>query len=180
MCFAEIVKIIKNIEIMQKINIIGEIDDKAVERFIEDVKALDYEDGVLIQFDSNGGFLDAGYSIASIIMDLKQRTNVVATNIGNVMSAATLPYVVCSYRIFDTTKGEFLIHNASLEYVSGDGDYLMKAAISTLQTDNDLADFYSAVSGKDPELILSRMSENKSMDGWEIKYFNFADEIIEG
>ena len=164
---------------MQTINIIGEIDDKAVERFVEDVKALDYEDGVLIQFDSNGGFLDAGYSIASIIMDLKQRTNVVATNIGGVMSAATLPYVVCSYRIFDTTKGEFLIHNASLEYISGDGDYLMKAAISTLQTDNDLADFYSAVGGKPAEIYLERMSEDRPLTPEEMLELGLVDEIIQ-
>ncbi len=164
---------------MQTINIIGEIDDKAVERFIEDVKALDYEDGVLIQFDSNGGFLDAGYSIASIIMDLKQKTNVAASNIGNVMSAATLPYVVCSYRIFDTSKGEFLIHNASLEYVSGDGDYLMKAAISTLQTDNDLADFYSAVGGKPAEIYLERMERDEPLTPDEMVELGFVDEIIQ-
>ena len=165
---------------MQTINIIGEIDDKAVERFVEDVKALDYEDGVLIQFDSNGGFLDAGYSIASIIMDLKQRTNVAAINIGNIMSAATLPYVVCSYRMFDPSKGDFLIHNASLEYISGDGDYLMKAAISTLQTDNDLADFYSAVGGKPAEIYLERMGRDEPLTPDEMVELGFVDEIIEG
>ena len=164
---------------MQKINIIGEIDDKAVERFIEDVKALDYEDGVLIQFDSNGGFLDAGYSIAELILALKERTNVVATNIGNVMSAATLPFLVCSYRTFDPSKGSFLIHQASLEGLEGNCDYLMKAAISTLQTDNDLADFYSAIGGKPAEIYLERMEKDEPLSTEEMVSLGFVDEIIQ-
>ncbi len=163
---------------MQKINIIGEIDDKAVERFIEDVKALDYEDGVLIQFDSNGGFVDSGYDLADLIIALKQRTNVVAVNSGNIMSAATLPYLVCTYRMFDPSNGDFLIHKASLDSLEGNGDELLKAAISTLLVDNELAEFYSAVGRKPAEIYLERMSEDRPLTTDEMISLGLIDELI--
>lgn len=163
---------------MQKINIIGEIDEKAVERFIEDVKALDYEDGVLIQFDSNGGYVDSGYDLADLIIALKQRTNVVAVNSGNIMSAATIPYLVCTYRMFDPSKGDFLIHQASLEGLDGNGDELLKAAISTLSVDNELAEFYSAVGGKPAEIYLERMEKDEPLSVDEMVELGFVDEIL--
>lgn len=163
---------------MQKINIIGEIDEKAVERFIEDVKALDYEDGVLIQFDSNGGYVDSGYDLADIIIVLKQRTNVVAVNSGNIMSAATIPYLVCTYRMFDPSKGDFLIHQASLDSLEGNGDELLKAAISTLLVDNELAEFYSAVGGKPAEVYLERMEKDEPLSVDEMVELGFVDEIL--
>lgn len=161
------------------LNIIGDIDDKAVERFIEDIKLWNGIDDILIQFDSIGGYVDSGFALMDIILSLRERVNIVATNIGNVMSAATIPYVACNYRIFDITKGNFLIHQATLEGVEGNSDKLFEAAISTMNTDEGIAEFYSAVTGIDKDIYLERMQLDTPLTKEEMIKLKLVDEIIE-
>lgn len=163
---------------MYTITIEGEIDEKSVEKFANDIKGWNGKDGITIMFDSNGGYVDSGYDIADLVLALKMQTDVVAVNSGNVMSAATIPYLVCSYRMFDPSKGDFLIHQASLEGLDGNGDELLKAAISTLSVDNELAEFYSAVGGKPAEIYLERMERDEPLTPDEMVELGFVDEIL--
>lgn len=164
---------------MYTITIEGEIDEKSVEKFANDIIGWDGADGITIMFDSNGGYVDSGYDMADLILALKTKTDVVAVNSGNVMSAATIPYLVCSYRMFDPSKGDFLIHKASLDSLEGNGDELLKAAISTLLVDNELAEFYSAVGKKPSETYLDRMSEDRPLSTEEMLDLGLVDEIIQ-
>ena len=163
---------------MYTITIEGEIDEKSVEKFANDIIGWDGADGITIMFDSNGGYVDSGYDMADLILALKTKTDVVAVNSGNVMSAATIPYLVCSYRMFYPSKGDFLIHQASLEGLDGNGDELLKAAISTLSVDNELAEFYSAVGGKPAEVYLERMEKDEPLSVDEMVELGFVDEIL--
>ena len=160
------------------LNIIGDIDDKAVERFTQDIKQWNGIDDILIQFDSIGGYVDSGFALMDIILSLRERVNVVATNIGNVMSAATIPFVACNYRIFDINKGDFLIHQATLEGVDGNSDRLFEAAISTMNTDEGIAEFYSDVTGIDKDAYLERMQLDTPLTKEEMIELKLVDEVL--
>lgn len=162
------------------INIIGDIDDYAYDRLIADIESnKDYGDAIYISINSCGGYVDVAQKMVVALIDLKMKSNlpIICTNSGNVMSSATLIWCLGDTRIWDDSKGEFLIHNPWMT-TTGDAEQLRNNAEQLEQLQNEFAEMYSDVTGIPVDAVLEIMSYDEPIGSEDMITLNFTDEII--
>jgi ATP-dependent protease ClpP protease subunit len=161
---------------MNAIYIQGEIGvDVMLEHVISQHNKIKHHDIITFYISSVGGYVEEGQAIQKFIESIPQRT--IAQNIGGIASIASNIYLACDYRIFDITKGDFLIHNPWVE-IRGDSDYLQKHSKELQKVENEIADYYSRKLNVDIDTIKSLMSKNDSLDGSTLKDLGICNELI--
>lgn len=157
----------------------GNIDSRVAEDFINQIKAQ-YSPGedVQILIDSTGGFINSAIYIAEMIRFLQsQHSKVTILNIGDVMSAATIIWLVCEVRIWDPHY-DFLIHNPYMQNVTGDANQLIQQAIELTEVEEDIVELYCTISDKTEDDILTLMAEERPMTTEELQEFNFVTQVV--
>ena len=156
----------------------GEITDKTV-IYVAEVLRKEYVPGVDINvyIDSFGGYIDSADMIAEMLVECRNfGSRIICRNTGDVASAATIIWLTGNDRIFDFSKGEFLIHMPYVE-VAGTSDELIEVAISLTETEQELAELYSVYSGKPIDEIIERMKKEVPMTWREMFEYKLATEI---
>lgn len=155
-----------------------DITDLTVYEVAESFKNYKRGEDINIYIDSLGGYIDSAQLIAEMLVEARNAgSKIVCRNIGDVCSAATIIWLVGNEKIFDMAKGEFLIHQPYVDNVSGNSDELLTAVIDLTKTEDQLADLYSVMSGKDKEEILARMKQELPMTWKELFEYKFANEV---
>lgn len=157
------------------LDIYGEINEQTVE-YVADKFRENYSKGCMItvSIDSYGGYIDAAYAIAEILSAaVEDGSNVLTMNSGNVMSAATVVFLMGNARVFDPSVGGFVIHQPYTS-IEGNSTELIETAISLYQTENSLVDLYSQYSDTPKEEIVRIMAEDRELTPEEIKSLGFA------
>ena len=157
------------------LDIYGEINEQTVE-YVADKFRENYSKGctITVTIDSYGGYIDAAYAIAEILSAaVKDGSNVLTMNSGNVMSAATIVFLMGNARVFDPSAGGFVIHQPYTS-IEGNSTELIETAISLYQTENSLVDLYSQYSDTTKDEIVRIMSEDRELTTEEIQKLGFA------
>lgn len=161
------------------INIVGDIDQKMVEETYNKImNEYTIGDEVTIIFDSCGGYLQSAYDIIDLLSELPTTTNLTALNTGDVMSAATLIWLSCDKRVWNSNVGDFLIHCPWLADVSGNSEELISYAIDLIQLEEDIKQIYCNISKVEPAEFNKIMEEEKPMEIDDIVKYRFATHII--
>lgn len=157
------------------LDIYGEINEQTVE-YVADKFRENYtkECMITVSIDSYGGYIDSAYAIAEILSAaVENGSNVLTMNSGNVMSAATVIFLMGNARVFDPSVGDFVIHQPYTS-IEGNSTELIETAISLYQTENSLVDLYSQYSDTPKDEIVRIMAEDRELTPEEIKSLGFA------
>ena len=154
--------------------IYGDIDSQLATEFLEEVKNQ-YVAGedISIEINSFGGFLNSATQIADVLRFLQsQHSKITILNTGDVMSAATIIWLICDQRIWDP-QYSFLIHNPYMQDVTGDATHLIEQAIELTEVEGDIVELYCNISGKTPDEIHELMVQERPMTLDELIDFQF-------
>ena len=156
--------------------IIGE--DYTYSDFISDIRLynISKRKNIRIGIDSLGGYVDENDKIYNKILELKKTHTVTTYNIGDCMSCASILFVTGDVRIFDFSKGNFLIHSPFVE-TEGDASQLRKVASDLQKVEDRFALLYAKIGKSDLREIKDVMNENRNLSPDEVKKFKFATEI---
>lgn len=159
------------------ISIIGEVGEQVR---LEDVVAqtnMHREASELVFLISGpGGDADEGEAIANHIANLRQRT--ITKNIGDIASIDASIYLAGDHRIWDKSKGQFLIHNPWMQ-AEGDAAEFKKASDHLAEYENRIAKFISKQTGLDAEATKALMSRDEFLDNNNLVSLGIAHEVIE-
>ena len=134
-------------------------------------------DDVEISIDSRGGYINAAVSVMMVLKYLQMTgSHITIHNIGSVMSAATIIWLICDERIWDP-QFDFLIHNPYMEGISGDADDLLEQAMELIDVEEDIRQLYSAISGKTTDEVETLMVQSRPMTVEELKEWNFITDL---
>ena len=160
------------------INIIGDIDQKMVDEiYAKIINEYTIGDEVTIVFDSFGGYLQSAYDIIDLLSELPT-TNITAVNKGDVMSAATLIWLYCDKRVWNSNVGDFLIHCPWLSDVSGNSEELISYAIDLIQLELDIKQIYGNIGNVEPAEFDKIMEEEKPMEIDDMIKYKFVTHVI--
>ena len=160
------------------ISIIGDIDQKMVENvYYKIINEYAVDEEVTIIFNSCGGYLQSAYDIIDLLSELPT-TNLTAINTGDVMSAATLIWLSCTKRVWNSNVGDFLIHCPWLSEVSGNSEELISYAIDLIQLEEDIKRIYANISNVEPAKFNEIMEAEKPMELDDILKYRFATHVI--
>ena len=160
------------------INIVGDIDQKmANDVYNKILNEYTIDDEVTVLFDSCGGYLQSAYDIIDLLSELPT-TNLTAINTGDVMSAATLIWLSCTKRVWNSNVGDFLIHCPWLSEVSGNSEELISYAIDLIQLEEDIKRIYANISNVEPAKFNEIMEAEKPMELDDILKYRFATHVI--
>lgn len=168
---------------MYIVNVVGDIDEKLQESVYEQMKewAENHSDeDIAVNVNSIGGDIVIAQNINNLIYLAKEEknANIVSYNTGDVMSAATVIYLAGDERIWDESKGAFLIHRPIIEDLSGNVEEVLDGAIVLNETEESLVEFYKSFNEKSMQEIFSRMCEDRPMSTEEVIDYKFATELI--
>ena len=159
------------------INIVGDIDQKMVDEIYNKIiNEYTIDDEVTIIFDSCGGYLQSAYDIIDLFSELP--ANITAINKGDVMSAATLIWLSCPKRVWNSNVGDFLIHCPWLSDVSGNSEELISYAIDLIQLEDDIKQIYGNISNVEPAEFSKIMEDEKPMEIDDMIKYKFVTHII--
>ena len=162
---------------VKQIKISGEI---GVNVTLNDVilQTLDLKDGdsIVLVVDSFGGYIDEAIDIYSYIRNLSNKYKIVATNSGDVMSAATVIFLAADERYFDVSKGEFLIHLPWLNTMGNKYD-LIDDLKQLVNYENKTLQIYRDRTGSDINILRALMERETYLTSEEIEKLNFAKTI---
>ena len=160
------------------LDIQGELTSRTVENVYNTIHdSYVPGDDVEISIDSRGGYFNAAVSIMMVLKYLQMAgSHITIHNTGPVMSAATMIWLTCDERIWDP-RFDFLIHNPYMEGVSGDADDLLEQAVDLIDTEEDIRQLYSAISGKTPNEVETLMVQSRPMTVEELKEWNFITDL---
>jgi ATP-dependent protease ClpP protease subunit len=135
-------------------------------------KAQGYD---IIELDiaSDGGYCDVEDKMEKILIATGKQ--IISKNSGNICSAASRLFTLApkGSRLYDPSKGIFLIHNPWGE-VEGDSSDLATASKELQSIENDYAKWYSEKTGADINVIKGFMKENIPLTPEQIESLGFA------
>lgn len=162
---------------MNNIYLAGEVGtDITLSSVISKVNSFKNEDPIKVLISSLGGYADDGDEIKDYLISLPRQ--IITQNIGDVASAGATIYLAGNRRLWDKTKGRFLIHNPSVE-IEGESSDLKLAADELRKLENDIAKYYSGRTGIDKDSILAVMRKNDWLKSEDLVGLGIAHEIIE-
>lgn len=138
---------------MQKLFINGTIDWWYSERF-KDTLFFAEAEPMTIYIDSGGGSVTDGMAIAALMRQHAAQYNVEvkAVGLGFVGSIATVPLLAATRTEMDK-NGFLMIHNPTVEYLSGDSKTLRQTAATLDTIKNTLAELYTDKIDKNGKLM---------------------------
>lgn len=132
--------------------------------------AKDYDILHLI-IDSPGGFVDEAEKMRNAL--LKSGKKIIASNNGDVASAAVDLFLLGDERIFYSNKGVFLIHNPWAE-IKGEASDFSYAASEMKKMEDRYAKIYAERTGSDINVLKEFMKENKPLTPEQVQELGFA------
>lgn len=157
-----------------RLEIHGEIDEGTLEDIVNKVY-IEYLVGedVIIDFDSPGGFIEVAEEITNVLASLRDAgSKIICVNSGNVMSSATVIWLMGDERIWDS-RYRFLVHEPYVVGVSGDGEDLLETSIQLFEIQEELAHIYSMFSEERVSKLKEVMKENRALSMSELESFGF-------
>lgn len=156
-----------------KIN--GEINEEMLAEIANSLVTYEAGEDVDITIDSLGGYVNTTEDILSLFEECRAKGSIFSiTNSGDVMSCATLIWLFCDDRIWNTDNGEFLIHNPYVEEVSGDAEAILETGVQLADMENDIVNMYAAFSDTPKETIINIMKENRPLTLQELEMLGFC------
>lgn len=162
------------------IDVIGDIDEFALPRLESNLSQYDGNDKELIvRIDTFGGYVDVAQAMCEKIIAFAEENEmtIVTENVGNVMSAGTLLYLLGDVRKFDKAKGEFLIHHVWCMNI-GNAEQMYRCGDDLMSLDDYFLDFYEMATGVDRDEIKKVMDREETMGTDELTTLNFVTEFI--
>lgn len=168
---------------MYIVKIEGDLDENMLNSVYEQMKdwaETNSSEDIAVQIDSKGGYIDIAQYIGDLIYLAKEEkgASIVTFNSGNIMSAASLIYLMGDARLFDPSKGEFLIHRPVSVDVEGHTEDLLDAAVANNAVEESLISYYQEFNGKGRNEIFNRMSQEEPMNAEELIEYGFVTELI--
>ncbi len=159
------------------ISIIGEVGEQVkLEDVVAQTNMHRNSEELVFLIAGPGGDADEGEDIANHIASLKQRT--ITKNVGDIASIDSSIYLAGDYRIWDKSKGRFLIHNPWME-VAGDSAEFKIASDHLAEYETRIAKFISKQTGLDAEATKSLMNRDEYLDNDNLVSLGIAHEVIE-
>lgn len=134
---------------------------------------------VELAIDSLGGYVDEGLKMKTTL----ERSGKIlhSINTGDVASIAVSLFLVSpkENRLYDPSKGMFLVHNPWTDNITGDAAKLAEISKELGKLETDLAKQYHMTTGTDIELLKAFMSENKPLTPEQVVSLGFASLVSE-
>ncbi len=138
-----------------------------------------------IDIDSIGGNVDAGKEIYNTLQGLKSTGVIVNTkSSGDVMSVATIIYLVGEKREADSKTFKGLIHlpfinGSDLKGISLNSESIIELADVIKDIENDICSIYSEITGKEKDYFFNIMKDEKLMTANEFKEIGIVTDIFD-
>lgn len=162
------------------LDIVGDIDDYALPRLEQNLASYNGDDNVLdIRINSYGGYVDVAQEMCERIIDFATANDMTirTSNTGDVMSAATLIFLMGEERTFDSTKGGFLIHNPWAFNV-GDSKSMYECGDALKSIEDYFVDYYAMTTTADKDTIRQLMDASDELEDSVLSEYHFA-KIVE-
>jgi len=131
-------------------------------------------DEVNVEINSPGGYVNAGSELYTLLNSYKG--NVTIDIVGQAASAASVAAMARHNRISPTAS--IMIHNVSVDGVSGDYHEMDKASNMLQALTKSVANAYAIKTGKARKDVLKLMDTETTMDADEAVKEGFVDEMI--
>lgn len=131
-------------------------------------------DAVMVEINSPGGYVTAGSELYSILRTYQG--DVTIDIVGQAASAASVAAMARHNRIAPT--GSLMIHNVSLDGVSGDYHEMDKASSTLQELTKTMANAYVLKTGMDRKSILKMMDKETTIEANDAIEQGFVDELI--
>ena len=150
-------------------------DDVSPAQFAKDLAALGQIEQLDVFVNSPGGDVFAGFTIYNI---LKRHNATVTIHVDGIAASAASIVAMAGDKIVIPKNGTLMIHNAWSIGVGGKAS-MRKLAAELERLDGQMAEIYSARTGKDIATISAWMESERWMSGDEALADGFADEVEE-
>jgi ATP-dependent Clp protease protease subunit len=140
--------------------------------------ALDEADGdsIHVEINSPGGYVNVGAEMYNMIRTYRGPVTIDVT--GQACSAASVVAMAGHSRI--SPAASIMIHNVSVDGVSGDYHDMQSAADTLKALNLSVANAYTTKTGMDRDKVLKMMDKETTMDAYESIENGFVDELIPG
>lgn len=135
------------------------------------LNAAKNSESIHLVIDSPGGFVDEAEKMRNAL--LKSGKKIIASNNGDVASAAVGLFLLGDERIFYSNKGVFLIHNPWAE-IKGEASDFSYAASEMKKMEDRYAKIYAERTGSDINVLKEFMKENKPLTPEQVQELGFA------
>ena len=150
-----------------------EVDATSPKKLAKDLEDADGDD-VVVEVNSPGGYVTAGSELYTALR--KYKGDVTIDVVGQAASAASVATMARHNRIAPTAT--LLIHNVSMDGVSGDYHDMDKAFATLQELTKSMANAYVEKTGMEREAILKMMDEERTITADDAVKEGFIDELI--
>lgn len=150
-----------------------EVDATSPKKLAKDLEEADGDD-VVVEVNSPGGYVTAGSELYTALR--KYTGNVTIDVVGQAASAASVAAMARHNRIAPTAT--LMIHNVSMDGVSGDYHDMDKASATLQELTKSMANAYVEKTGMEREAILMMMDQERTITADDAVKEGFIDELI--
>lgn len=150
-----------------------EVDATSPKKLAKDLEDADGDD-VVVEVNSPGGYVTAGSELYTALRTYKGAVTIDV--VGQAASAASVAAMARHNRIAPTAT--LMIHNVSMDGVSGDYHDMDKASATLQELTKSMANAYVDKTGMDRKQILKMMDEERTITADDAVKEGFIDELI--
>ena len=150
-----------------------EVDATSPKKLAKDLEDADGDD-VVVEVNSPGGYVTAGSELYTALRTYKGAVTIDV--VGQAASAASVAAMARHNRIAPTAT--LMIHNVSMDGVSGDYHDMDKASATLQELTKSMANAYVDKTGVDRKQILKMMDEERTITADDAVKEGFIDELI--
>ena len=150
-----------------------EVDATSPKKLAKDLEDADGDD-VVVEVNSPGGYVTAGSELYTALRTYKGAVTIDV--VGQAASAASVAAMARHNRIAPTAT--LMIHNVSMDGVSGDYHDMDKASATLQELTKSMANAYVDKTGIDRKQILKMMDEERTITADDAVKEGFIDELI--
>ena len=150
-----------------------EVDATSPKKLAKDLEDADGDD-VVVEVNSPGGYVTAGSELYTALRTYKGAVTIDV--VGQAASAASVAAMARHNRIAPTAT--LMIHNVSMDGVSGDYHDMDKASATLQELTKSMANAYVDKTGVDRQQILKMMDEERTITADDAVKEGFIDELI--
>lgn len=150
-----------------------EVDATSPKKLYADLEDADGDD-VVVEVNSPGGYVTAGSELYTALRTYKGAVTIDV--VGQAASAASVAAMARHNRIAPTAT--LMIHNVSMDGVSGDYHDMDKASATLQELTKAMANAYVDKTGMDRKQILKMMDQERTITADDAVKEGFIDELI--
>lgn len=150
-----------------------EVDATSPKKLYADLEDADGDD-VVVEVNSPGGYVTAGSELYTALRTYKGAVTIDV--VGQAASAASVAAMARHNRIAPTAT--LMIHNVSMDGVSGDYHEMDKASATLQELTKAMANAYVDKTGMDRKQILKMMDQERTITADDAVKEGFIDELI--